>query len=173
MFLNYLAGVVSLVLAISAFVPWVTIWFYSLKGIESIYGIGILLVGLLGVTISAFHHLSGKIGGRAFMVCSLAALACEGLYFRKMLEYGDNLSKAFHFLQSVLLRFGDKILAKVQARVGENVIQTVKDLVDVFGIKTSLNSFDFVGGGLILAVISSVILLVVGILLEKNKTTVD
>jgi hypothetical protein len=170
MFLNYLAGVVSLVLAVSSFIPWVTIWFYSLKGIESIYGIGILLVGLLGVTVSAFQHLSGKIRGRAFIVCSLAALGCEGLYFKKMAEIGSTLNEILGYLTDM---FGDKIMQKIQTLLGEQWSKVLVKLVQRAGIDTSLSSFDFIGGGLILAVISSIILLVAGILLEKNKTSVD
>ena len=170
MFLNYLAGVVSLVLAISAFVPWVTIWFYSLKGIESIYGIGILVVGLLGVTVSAFQHLSGKIRGRAFIICSTIALLCEGLYFRKMAEIGSHLNEILGYLTDI---FGEKVMQKVQLLLGEQWSKVLIKLVQRAGMKTSVDSFDFVGGGLILAIISTVILLAVGALLEKNKTTVD
>ena len=170
MFLNYMAGVVSLVLAISAFIPWVTIWFYSLKGIESIYGIGIFLVGLLGVTVAAFQHLSGKIRGRAFIIYSAAALFCEALYFRKMAEIGNTLNEILTYLTDI---FGDRIMAKLQELLGEQWSKIAVKVVQRMGVQTSLNSFDFVGGGLILAVISALVLLAVGILLEKNKTIVD
>ena len=170
MFLNYLAGVVSLVLAVSAFIPWITIWFYSLKGVESIYGIGILLVGLLGTTVSAFQHLSGKIRGRAFIIYAVIAMLCEGLYFRKMIEIGTNLNEIVGYLTDI---FGEKVMQKVQILLGEQWTKVLVKLVQRVGVKTSVDSFDFVGGGLILAIISSVILLAVGILLEKNKTTVD
>src|SRR5258706_14961696 len=111
MFLNYLAGVISLVLAISAFVPWITIWFYSLKGIESMYGIGILLVGLLGVTVSAFQHLSGKIRGRAFIFSSLIALVCEVFYLKKMAQMGQTLNEILGYLTDI---FGEQVMLKVQ-----------------------------------------------------------
>ena len=170
MFLNYIAGVVSLVLAISAFVPWVTVWFYSLKGIESIYGITILLVGLLGVTVAAFQHLSGRMRGRAFIIFSLVALACEGLYLRKIAEIGSTLNEIVGYLTDI---FGDKIMTRLQQILGEQWLKVAVKIVQRMGVSSSLNSFDFVGGGLILAAVSALVLLSVGILLEKNKTTVD
>ena len=170
MFLNYLAGVVSLVLTISAFVPWVTVWFYSLKGIESIYGISILLLGLLGVTVAAFQHLSGRMRGRAFIIFSLVALACEGLYVRKMREIGFKLNEIYGYLTDI---FGEKIMLKIQEILGEQWSKVLVKVVQRLGVSGSLNSFDFLGGGLVLAFISALVLLLVGILLEKNKTTVD
>ena len=170
MFLNYLAGVVSLVLAVSSFIPWITIWFYSLKGIESVYGVGILLVGLLGMTVSAFQHLSGKIRGRAFVIYSAIALLCEALYFRKMIEIGATLNEILGYLTDI---FGEKVMQKIQLLIGEQWTKVAVKLVQRVGVKTAVDSFDFVGGGLILAIISSMVLLVVGVLLERNKTTVD
>ena len=170
MFLNYLAGVVSLVLAVSAFVPWITIWFYSLKGIESIYGIGILLVGLLGVTVSAFQHLTGKIRGRAFIFSSVISLGCEALYFRKMREVGSVLNEILGYLTDV---FGEKIMTKLHEVLGEQWTNVAVRIVKRMGFDTSISGLDFVGGGLILAVIGSLVLLAVGIILEKNKTVVD
>ena len=170
MFLNYLAGVISLVLAISAFVPWVTVWFYSLKGIESVYGIGILLVGLLGVTVSVFQHLSGRIRGQAFIFSSLAALACEALYFRKMSKIGSVLNEIVGYLTDI---FGQQLLQKVQNLMGEQYFTIVSKIIGRMGFDTSVSGFDFVGGGLILAVVSTVALLIAGIALEKNKTTVE
>lgn len=170
MFLNYLAGVVSFVLAVSAFIPWVTVWFYSLKGIESIYGIGILLVGILGVTVALFQHFSGKMRGRAFISYSIIALICEGLYFRKMAEIGTTLSEIGGYLTDI---FGDKIREKVQFLLGDQWTGVLLRVMNRMGIDTSVSGFDFVGGGLILAVIAAVILLVVGILLEKDKPTVE
>lgn len=167
MFLNYMAGAVSLVLAISAFTPWVTVWFYSLKGIEHIHGIGILIVGILGVAISIFQHLAGKMRGRAFIGLSIIALTFEGFYFSKMVSIGSELNKVVEFLKNA---FGDVVIQKVQQVLGEHWTKILGSAVQMFGIKPSVSSFDFLGGGLILAVISSLILLVVGILLEKSKT---
>ena len=174
MFLNYLAGVVSLVLAISAFIPWVTIWFYSLKGVESIYGIAVLLVGLVGITVSAFQHLSGKIRGRAFAFAALVSLTAEGLYFRKMADIGSVLNDVLDTLKTL---FGDQLTMKVQQVLGEQwskaALHLADKLVHRVGISTSFSGTDFIGGGLILAVASSIVLMAVGIILEKNKPTVD
>jgi len=41
------------------------------------------------------------------------------------------------------------------------------------GIDTTVSGVDFIGGGLVLAVASSLVLLIVGILLEKNKTSIE
>ena len=120
MFVNYLAGAVSLVLAISAFIPWVTIWFYSLKGIESIYGIGILVVGVLGVAVSIFQHLSGRMRGRAFVMLSVMALICEGLYFKKMASYGSKLNEIVGLLNDI---FGDVLIQKIQMLLAIHFIQ--------------------------------------------------
>lgn len=166
MFLNYLAGAVSLVLAVSAFIPWVTVWFYSLKGIDSIYGIGILVVGLLGISVSVFQHLSGKIRGRAFIFFSIVALLCEGLYFQKLASYGSKLNDAIRVLK---IFFGDAVVQKVQQLLGEQWTIKLVEVGKMFGVKTSISSFDFLGGGMILAAVCSIILLIVGILLEKNK----
>ena len=166
MFLNYLAGAVSLVLAISAFIPWVTVWFYSLKGIESIYGIGILVVGVLGVTVSIFQHLSGKMRGRSFILFSLIALVCEGLYFRKMASYGSKLNEIVGLLNDI---FGDVVMQKIQQLLGEQWPRILGRLVQRAGVGTSVDGFDFVGGGLILAAVCAAVLLVLGILLEKNR----
>ena len=170
MFLNYLAGVISLVLAISAFVPWVTVWFYSLKGIESVYGIGILLVGLMGLTVAAFQHLSGRIRGRAFVFSSLVALACEALYFRKMQKIGSVLNEIMGYLTDI---FGQQLLQKLQTLLGEQYFTVLSKVVRRMGFEASVSGLDFVGGGLILAVVSTVALLAVGLILEKNKTTVE
>ncbi len=174
MFLNYLAGVISLVMAIAAFVPWVTVWFYSLKGIESIYGIGVLLVGLMGVTVSAFQHLSGRIRGQAFIAASIISLACEGLYFRKMAEIGSVLTDILDTLKAL---FGDKLTMKLQEVLGEQwsklAFQIADKLAQRAGIDASFSGLDFIGGGLILAVLSSLALLAAGIVLEKNKPTVE
>lgn len=166
MFLNYLAGVVSLVLAISAFVPWVTVWFYSLKGIESVYGIVILVVGLMGVTVSIFQHLSGKMRGRAFISFSIISLLCTGLYFRKMAEYGSKLNEIVGLLKDI---FGEQLTQKIQQLLGEQWTKILGRVVQRIGIEPSVSGFDFVGGGLILAAISAVILLVTGILVEQKK----
>lgn len=170
MFLNYLAGAVSLVLAISAFVPWVTIWFYSLKGIESIYGIIILLLGLMGILVSVFQHLAGKNRGRAFIVFSLISLLSEALYFRKLANVGTNLNEIVGLLKDV---FGDAVIQKVQQLLGEHWTKILTKVVERMGVSTSVNSFDFIGGGLILAVICSLALLVTGILIEKNKPAAE
>lgn len=170
MFLNYLAGAVSLVLAVSAFIPWVTVWFYSLKGIESIYGISILVVGILGVAVSIFQHLSGKMRGRAFIFFSLVALACEGLYFQKMASIGSKLNEIVGLITDV---FGETVVQKTQQLLGEQWTKILGKVVQRVGIDTSVSGFDFVGGGLIVATVSAVVLLVIGILLEKNKTNIE
>ena len=170
MFLNYLAGVVSLVLAVSAFVPWVTVWFYSLKGIESVYGIGILLAGLLGVTVSAFQHLSGRIRGRAYIIFALVSLGCEALYLKKMARIGETINSIFGYLKDT---FGEQVMLKLQEIMGERVLKIAVNSIKWVGVDTSVSGLDFVGGGLILAVISSLTLLAVGGILEKNKTTVE
>lgn len=170
MFLNYLAGVVSLVLAVSSFIPWITIWFYSLKGIESIYGIVILVVGLLGVTVSIFQHLSGRMRGRAFIVFSLMALFCEGLYFRKMASFGTQINKYMELATSI---FGDAVIQRIQQLLGEQWTKVLGKVIQSVGISSSIDSTDFIGGGLILATISAAVLLVVGILLEKTKPTIE
>jgi hypothetical protein len=170
MFLNYLAGAISLVLAVSAFIPWVTVWFYSLKGVESIYGIVILLVALLGVMVSGFQYLSGRNRGRAFIAFSLVSLACEGMYFKKMADYGAKLNEVVSLLKDL---FGDAAMMKVQELLGEQWTKVLSKVVSRFGVSGSVDSCDFVGGGLILAVICSVSLLVVGILIEKNQGSAE
>ncbi|OGR98225.1 MAG: hypothetical protein A2902_06035 [Elusimicrobia bacterium RIFCSPLOWO2_01_FULL_64_13] len=170
MFLNYVAGVSSLVLAVSAFIPWVTVWFYSRKGIESAYGIGIFLVGVLGLTLAVFQHFSGKMRGRSFIGYSLIALVCEGFYFKKMAEIGTKLNEIAGYLTDI---FGDKIMAKAQALLGEQWTAVMIKLLKRSGIDTTVSGVDFIGGGLVLAVASSLVLLIVGILLEKNKTSIE
>ena len=167
MFLNYLAGVVSLILAISSFIPWVTVWFYSLKGIESIYGIVILVLGLMGVTVAIFQHLSGKMRGRAFISISILSFICSGLYFRKMADYGARLNEIVGLLKDI---FGETLMQKIQQMLGEQWAKILGKVIQRMGIQTSVSGFDFVGGGLILAILSAAILIVIGILMEKKKT---
>ena len=170
MFLNYLAGVVCLVLTISAFLPWITIWFYSLKGIESIYGIGTLLLGLVGLTVSAFQHLSGRIRGRVFIGAAAVSLVFEGLYIKKMSQMGQVLNEVLGYFKDI---FGERIMMKFQEVIGEQWAKVLFRVVERMGVNPQLNSFDFLGGGLMLAVLTSLILLAVGLVLEKNKTTVE
>ncbi|MBI2915956.1 MAG: hypothetical protein HYY63_07040 [Elusimicrobia bacterium] len=167
MFLNYLAGTVSLLLAVSAFIPWVTVWFYSLKGIESIYGILILIVGLLGVTVAIFQHLSGKVRGRGFILFALISLACEALYFRKLATYGSKLNEIVGLLTDL---FGEALIQKLQQLVGEQWTKVLIKVVQRVGrVDTDVSGFDFIGGGLILAAVCALILLSVGALIEKNR----
>lgn len=168
MLLNYLAGVVSMVLAVSAFIPWLTVWFYSLKGIESIYGVLILLVGLFGMAVSIFQHLSGKVRGQLFIVFSLISLAAEVLYFRRIATYGSKLNEIVTLVTDIL---GDTFIQKLQQIVGEQWTKIITKLIMRMGVDTSFNGFDFIGGGLILAVISSFGILILGIMMERNKET--
>jgi len=171
MFLNYIAGAVSLVLAISAFLPWVTFWwFYSLKGIESIYGIGILLTGLLGIAVAAFQNLSGRLRGQAFIFLSLAAMVCEGFYFKKISKIGNVLNEVTGYLTDI---FGEKMILKIQSLMGEEYFMVLSKIVRRMGFDLSVSGLDFVGGGLILAIVCAVTLLVLGVILEKNKTLVE
>jgi len=163
MFLNFLAGAIALVLAISAFIPWVTIWIYSLKGIESIYGICILVAGILGLMVAVFQHLSGKNRGRVFIACSLISLISEGLYLKKIATYGARLNEIVSFLNDL---FGEAVITKIQQLLGEQWTKTLSKIVNHFGLSTNVNSFDFIGGGLILAAVCATALLVVGIILE-------
>lgn len=166
MFLNFLAGAVSLVLAVSTFIPWVTVWFYSLDGIDSLYGILILLVGLLGVLIAIFQHLSGKMRGRAFILFAAVALICEGLYFKKLASYGTALNEAFALIKEL---FGETLVQKTQELLGEQWTAVLGVVMNRIGVDTTLSGFDFIGGGLILATACGLILLLTGILIEKNK----
>jgi len=170
MLLNYLSGAISLVLAVSAFIPWVTIWFYSLKGVESVYGIIILLVGLLGVMISVFQYLSGRNRGRAFIAISLISLACEGMYLKRMADYGSKLNDIVSLLSDVL---GEAATQKMRELLGEQWTRVLSKVAQRFGVTGSVDSYNFVGGGLILAAICSVALLVVGVLLEKNQSPTE
>ncbi len=170
MFLNYMAGAVSLVLAVSAFLPWVTVWFYSLKGNESAYGIGILVMGLLGMAIAIFQHLSGKIRGRTYILLSVLALGCEGLYFRKMAKLGETLNEVVGYLTDI---FGNRVMEKVQQILGDEWTRILAKTAQRMGLEPSVNGFDFIGNGLILAGISALGLLVLGVLLEYNKSLPD
>lgn len=167
MFLNYAAGAVSLFLAVSAFLPWVTVWFYSLKGIESTFGIVILLSGILGVLISVFQHLSGRSRGRAFIVLSLVSLACEALYFKKLADYGANLNEVVGLLKDL---FGEQVHQKLVQLLGEQWTTVLGKVVARMGVQTSVSSFDFIGGGLVVAFVCSLALFVTGILVEKTKS---
>ncbi len=166
MFLNYAAGFISFVLAISAFTPWVTIWFYSLKGIESLLGIAVLLVGFLGAFISVFQHLSGNPRGRGFIAVSLLAIVFESLYFKKLADYGEKLNEIVGLLRDL---FGDALVQKMQQMVGEQWVKIAGRLLARFTPNESLSAFDFIGGGLLLALVSSVLLLVIGVVLETRK----
>ncbi len=166
MFLNYLAGAVSLVLAVSAFIPWVTVWFYSLMGIESIYGIIILVVGLLGLALSVFQHLSGKARGRGFIVFSVIAMACETLYFRKIATYGSRINEVVALATDLL---GDTLVQKLQHLIGEQWTKVAIRMIQKVGMESTVSEFDFLGGGLILAAASALALLILGILLEQKK----
>lgn len=170
MFLNYLSGAISLVLAVSAFIPWVTVWFYSLKGVDSLFGIIILIVGLMGVLVSLFQYLSGRNRGRAFIAFSLISLASEAIYFKRMADYGSKLNDIVALLSDV---FGEAAMQKIREILGEQWTQVLSKVIHRVGIGTSVDSFDFVGGGLILAVICSVALLVVGIMLEKSQSSAE
>jgi hypothetical protein len=46
-------------------------------------------------------------------------------------------------------------------------------IVRRMGFDLSVSGLDFVGGGLILAIVCAVTLLVLGVILEKNKTLVE
>ncbi len=166
MFLGYLAGTVSLILAVSTFIPWVTIWFYSLKGIDSIYGIITLVVGLLGVTLSIFQYLSGKVRGRAYIAFSFIALVSQALYFRKMLVIGDRVNEIASLITEVL---GETVRGKVQQIVGEQWTNILAIVIKRFGVDTSYNAFEFIGGGLVLAVVSALALLVIAFIIEAKK----
>ena len=171
MFLNYLAGAVSLLLAISTFLPWVSFWwFYSLKGIENIYGIGILIMGLLGITVAAFQHLSGRVRGQAFILFSLGALVCEGFYFRKISKMGNVLNEFAGYLTDI---FGEKMIQKIQNLMGEEYFVVFSKIVRRMGLDFSVSGLDFLGGGLILSIICAITLLILGLILEKNKTLVE
>ena len=166
MFLNFLAGAVALVLAVSAFTPWVTVWFYSLKGIESMYGIAVLLIGIFGALIAVFQHLSGKIRGRAFAIFGVAALAAEGLYIKKLSSIGSTLNDIVTLLKDL---FGDVIAQKAQQHLGEQWTKVLGIVMKRMNVDASVSATDFVGGGLILAVICALTLLFVGLAIEKNK----
>lgn len=166
MFLNYLAGTVSLVLAVSAFVPWVTVWIYSLKGIENLYGIIILVSGILGVTVSFFQHLSGRARGRTFFFIGLVTLLCEGLYYRKISLISSQLDDIVGLLKEF---FGQAVHDKLTHWLGEAWMQMIPRLLDRMGWQIRLEDFNFVGGGLVLAAVCSLGLLFLGVLLEKNK----
>lgn len=166
MFLNYLAGTVSLILAVSTFIPWITVWFYSLKGVESLYGIITLVVALLGITLSIFQYLSGKVRGRGFMIFSFVALIVQTLYFRKMVVVGGRINELVNLIIEVL---GETVRQKVVQVFGEQWTKILTLVVQKFGVNTTLSGFDFVGGGLLLAVASSLALLVVGIIIETKK----
>jgi hypothetical protein len=167
MFLNFLAGAIALVLAVSAFTPWVTVWFYSLKGIDSAYGIAVLLVGIFGALIAVFQHLSGKIRGRAFMLLGLAALAAEGLYARKLASIGSTLNDVFTLLKDL---FGDAIAQKAQQHLGDQWMKVLNVVIKRAEVDASVSATDFLGGGLVLAGIGAIALLVIGAMIEKNKT---
>ena len=141
MLLNYIAGVVSMVLAVSAFIPWITVWFYSLKGIESIYGVLILLVGLFGMAVSIFQHLSGKVRGQIFIVFSLISLLAEVLYFRRIATYGSKLNEIVTLVTDIL---GDAFIQKLQQIVGEQWTKIITKLIMRMGVDTSFNGFDFI-----------------------------
>lgn len=170
MFLNYLAGALSLLMAVSAFIPWVKVWFYSLKGIDSFYGIVVLIAGLMGIAVAIFQHLAGKIRGRAFMIFSLAALVCEGIYIRNMAKVGTIINDVIRDLTDI---FGDKIMQKLQALIGEVSTKILTKLIQRAGIDTGVSGFDFVGNGLILATIATVALLVVSFLIEKGRSSTE
>ncbi len=178
MFLNYSAGVLSLVLAISSFVPWVTVWFYSLKGIESTQGIAVLVAGLLGLTVAAFQHLSGKMRGLAFIAASVISLACEAVYVLNLRETGRQISSIINDILTTLNGlFGERIMSKIREVLGEQMTKftsmVVENIMKRAGIDTHFSGLDFIGGGLILAVICSLSLLAVGIILEIRKPMVD
>ncbi len=166
MFLSYIAGTISLILAVSTFIPWVTIWFYSLKGIDSMYGIITLVMGLLGITLSIFQYLSGKIRGRAYMIFSLTALTSQFLYFRKMFVIGERVNELASLITDVL---GETVRSKAQELLGEQWTNILAIVVKKVGITTSYNAFDFLGGGLVLAVGSALALLVVALIIETKK----
>lgn len=165
MFLNYVAGAISLMLAVSTFIPWVTVWFYSIKGIDSVYGIGILVLGLLGVLVSVFQHLSGKNRGRAFVGFGVAALLLEGLFFRKMVVYSQRINEVLTLLNDL---FGEALVQKVQQILGEQWTKILSKVIQRAGVTTSVDGMDFVGGGLILATICAGLLLLVGIFMEAQ-----
>ena len=170
MFLNYSAGAISLLLAVSVFIPWITVWFYSLKGIESVYGIIILVVGLLGTAVAIFQHLSGKARGKSFIIFSAIAFICEILYFRKIASYGSKLNEILALLTDFL---GDTLTQKMNELLGEQWTKIISKIIERFGFNLSINGFDFVGGGLILATICTFILLILGIFLEKLQPSIE
>ncbi len=170
MILNYVAGFVSFVLAISAFTPWVTIWFYSLKGIESLLGMGVLVVGFLGVFISIFQHLSGGARGRGFMGVAVLSIAFEALYFKKLTDYGTKINEIVGLLKDL---FGDKLIQKLQEQFGEQWVKIAVKILTRFTPDGSLDAIDFIGGGLLVAVVSSALLLVIGLVLETRKENVE
>lgn len=170
MILNYAAGFVSFMLAISAFTPWVTIWFYSLKGIESLLGIAVLLVGFLGAFISVFQHLSGNTRGRGFIGVALLSLIFEALYFKKLADYGEKLNEIVGLLKDL---FGDALVLKLQEMLGEQWVKIAGRILARFSPDGSLSAFDFIGGGLLVALVSSVLLLCIGVVLETRKESAE
>ena len=170
MILNYAAGFVSFMLAISAFTPWVTIWFYSLKGIESLLGIAVLLVGFLGAFIAVFQHLSGNTRGRGFIGVALLSIIFEALYFKKLADYGEKLNEIVGLLKDL---FGDALVLKLQEMLGEQWVKIAGRILARFSPDGSLSAFDFIGGGLLVALISSALLLCIGIVLETRKESTE
>lgn len=170
MFLNYIAGFVSFILAISAFTPWMTFWVYSLKGIESFLGIIVLLLGFFGVFISIFQHLSGVVRGRGFMIVAILSVVAQAGYFKKISDFSDRLMEVIGLVKDL---FGETLTRKLQENAGDPWVVMLNKLFARFAPETSVDWVDFLGGGLVVSLVAALLLLGIGGILETRKENAE
>lgn len=138
--LNYFAGGASLLLLIGTFLPWITFGFVSRKGIDNPDGVIVLILALAGLGL-AFLNIQKK----------------------------RNLGWPFTVLGALGIIVGFLDLWDVAER-GKAVSESFDQLFGMFGGDASgmFSVFDFIGGGLYLVIIASVLLIIFGIALRSK-----